>query len=304
MEGAGRRRVGRSGRGERRRRRRGGSRRGRGGDGRSRCRPRPGGCRQGRRRHHRPEQCEGGERAPHLAGRGLPLPGEIGDGTGLLAEPGDKPLPRLPEAQAGEREERLGVEGERLSGERREPPFDHPGGREAGHPGEHELRQPHLEGGVARGRLAHHLEPPLAPVEDVEELLGERLLEGPEETGAVDHPALDQHLADQHAAGGRGLQRLLVPGLVEPVLLHEEAPEGLMEEVRAAVHRHPAFEEDPLVDVAAAQPQLDGALGEAVGEQQDRERHRGQLPRGEGADLQQLVAGEKHGRAPLRTRRD
>jgi len=32
-----------------------------------------------------------------------------------------------------------------------------------------------------------------------------------------------------------------------------------VEEVRAAVHRHPAFEEDPLVDVAAAQAQLDAA---------------------------------------------
>jgi hypothetical protein len=76
----------------------------------------------------------------------------------------------------------------------------------------------------------------------------------------------------------------------------EEAAEGLVHEVRAAVDGHAGGEDDALLHRLAAQLEHAGAADAREGEQQRRVGHLGEVALGEQRDLLPLVGGgDGHG---------
>ncbi len=115
----------------------------------------------------------------------------------------------------------------------------------------------------------------VSPGEDVEQLLGEILLQQPIQLLGGDHVVVEEHLAQRLAERG-GLAEVAVEVLGGDLALgHQVAPQGLVHEVRAAVDRHPVLEEDALRDLLAPDLDLQRAAVGPEREEQGGERHRG-----------------------------
>ena len=200
------------------------------------------------------------------------------------------------EAQVVEGERRLRVEDQLLAHQRRHRHVHLLLGGEAGDAGEDELRHLHLERGLGGRRLVEPAQLPLVPGEEVEQLLGQVLLQDAEEVGGRHQPVLQQDLAEGDAARGRAGEAGREVLLAELPLGHHEAPQGLVGQVRAAVDGDAVLDQDALPDLPAPQLQHERALAQGMGEEEGRERHlrEGAFP--PAGDLLQLLGSRNHRR--------